>query len=421
MMKNMTKMLSAILAVALMAALLYSPALAAGKAKPMLATPTSSLATGVYNVTQYVTLSGPAGAAIRYTTNGRTPTGNSTKYSKPITVSKETTIKAIAVRKGYANSAVFSATYYIRAVALQAPAASLTSGTYDGTQTIKLSGPAGATIRYTINGRTPTSSSTKYSKPIKVTKNTVIKAIALRKGYSNSKVMTVTITIKTPVPSTAYIPASTSLPLGGGKVLIKAPSGTTIYLILKGMVTDGRNPTTKDYDYKVKPGRKVSVTVTSDVEIQMLLVKSGYASNLISRSYLIRTDKVEAMGNEFCETVLDGVNWSRQNSNFVMPDGSIITSVTPAIMDEKLSKIAQAHAMKLATEEQLYHTGLGYDESVGGPLSENPRSIGVASVAHAPNLGAPWNTRIGVGAARALNGKYYVVVMGESEEKAAQN
>jgi hypothetical protein len=302
-----------------------------------------------------------------------------------------------------------------------APTASMASGTYDGTQYVKLSGPAGATIRYTTNGRAPTASSTKYSKYIKVTKSTVIKAIAVRKGYANSPVLTVSIGITAPMPSTAYIPAGRTFPLGGGKVVFKAPTGTTMYLMLKGMVDDGRQLSTKVYDYKLTSGRKVTVGVSMDLDVQILLVKKGYANKVITRSFLIRTESVEALGDDFCAKVLEGVNDDRWNMNLQMPDGTVLTNIAPAIMDAKLSAIAQAHAMKLATEDNLYHSGLDYDESVCGPLRDNPKSIGVVSGVHNPALCSPNNTRIGVGAARALSGLYYVVVMAETEEKAAKN
>ncbi|MBR6770877.1 MAG: chitobiase/beta-hexosaminidase C-terminal domain-containing protein, partial [Lachnospiraceae bacterium] len=78
-------------------------------------TPAFSVKAGTYNKAQSVTLScATAGATIYYTTDGKTPTISSAKYSKAITVDKTMTIKAIAVKSGMNNSAVASAAYTIK-------------------------------------------------------------------------------------------------------------------------------------------------------------------------------------------------------------------------------------------------------------------------------------------------------------------
>lgn len=50
---------------------------------------------------------------IRYTTNGSTPTASSTKYTSAVTISADTTFKAIAIASGHKYSAVttFEAEY----------------------------------------------------------------------------------------------------------------------------------------------------------------------------------------------------------------------------------------------------------------------------------------------------------------------
>lgn len=82
------------------------------------ATPTLSPSAGIYSAAQTIAISAStAGAVIYYTTDGTTPTTNSTQYSGAIQVSSSATINAIAVATGYANSATASATYTIGSAA----------------------------------------------------------------------------------------------------------------------------------------------------------------------------------------------------------------------------------------------------------------------------------------------------------------
>ena len=60
--------------------------------------------------TTQVTIQGPQGAALYYTTDGSTPTSESMDYSEPITLSATTTVKAIAILNGE-TSAVSSKTF----------------------------------------------------------------------------------------------------------------------------------------------------------------------------------------------------------------------------------------------------------------------------------------------------------------------
>jgi sugar lactone lactonase YvrE len=75
-------------------------------------TPAFSPGSGTYSSSQSVAMSDATpGATIHYTTDGSTPSASSSAYSTPITVSTTTTINAIAIAPGYANSPVASATY----------------------------------------------------------------------------------------------------------------------------------------------------------------------------------------------------------------------------------------------------------------------------------------------------------------------
>ena len=67
-----------------------------------LASPTIS-GTTPFAETTSVSMTGPAGAEIHYTTDGSTPTAESTLYSEPFTLSDTTTVKAIAIKDGVSS------------------------------------------------------------------------------------------------------------------------------------------------------------------------------------------------------------------------------------------------------------------------------------------------------------------------------
>jgi hypothetical protein len=76
------------------------------------ATPSFSVPAGMYTSEQSVTITdATAGATIYYTTDGTTPTTNSTMYTGAITVASSATLQAIAIAPGYTASAVATEQY----------------------------------------------------------------------------------------------------------------------------------------------------------------------------------------------------------------------------------------------------------------------------------------------------------------------
>lgn len=76
----------------------------ASKTLTKLAAPTIS-GTTPFSETTSVTMTGPEGATLYYTTDGSTPTSGSTAYSGAITLSATTTVKAVSVKSGVTSAA----------------------------------------------------------------------------------------------------------------------------------------------------------------------------------------------------------------------------------------------------------------------------------------------------------------------------
>jgi uncharacterized repeat protein (TIGR03803 family) len=153
------------------------------------ATPVFSPAAGKYTKTQSVKITCvTAGAAIYYTTTGATPTAASKKYTGAIAVVSSETIKAIAIAKNHAPSAVASAAYTIVKTAAT-PVITPKGGLFSKAQSITIKdATAGAAIYYTVNGTTPTAKSTKYTKAFTLSANGTVKAVAIATGFNESAV-----------------------------------------------------------------------------------------------------------------------------------------------------------------------------------------------------------------------------------------
>jgi hypothetical protein len=245
---------------------------------PAAATPTFSPAAGTYASAQTVTISDTtAGATIYYTTDGSTPTTASTKYTAAIAVSASQTVKAIATATGFANSAVGSAAYVIQSAAAT-PTFSPAAGTYASAQTVTISDTtAGATIYYTTDGSTPTTSSTKYTAAISVATTTTIKALAAATGFNNSAVASATYTIQPPAATPTFSPAAGTYSSAQTVTIGDTTAGATIYY-----TTDGSTPTTASTKYTA------AITVSASQTVKAIATATGFSTSAIgSATYTI--------------------------------------------------------------------------------------------------------------------------------------
>ena len=254
-------------------------------------TPAFSIAGGEVEEGTTVAIScATEGATVYYTTDGTEPTTSSAVYSGAITVNKAMTIKAMAAKEGnYTDSEVVSAAFTIKPrEVVKTPVFSIAGGEVEeGTKVTISCATEGATVYYTTDGTTPTTSSAVYNGAITVNKAMTIKAVAAKNGYyTNSEVASASFTIKarevvkTPVFS-----------IGGGEVeagtmvtISCATSGATIYY-----TTDGSTPTTSSAVYSG------AITVNSAMTIKAMAAKSGYYTNsaVATATFTIRQTVVE--------------------------------------------------------------------------------------------------------------------------------
>ncbi|MGC2696180.1 MAG: chitobiase/beta-hexosaminidase C-terminal domain-containing protein [Candidatus Angelobacter sp.] len=240
--------------------------------------PAFSPADGTYAAIQSVTLTDATpNTLIRYTTDGSTPSASSTVYGGPIAVTTATTITAMATAPGFINSDVSSATYVLQTAA---PGFSLPGGTYNSVQSVTLSDATpGATIYYTTDGSTPSTSSLLYSGPITVNSTTTINAFATVAGFSNSTVAGAGYTIVLPATAPILSPVGGTYSAVQPVTLSDATQGAAIHY-----TTDGTTPTASSSVYST------AISVSKTTTIKTMATAAGFGNSPVaSATYTLQT------------------------------------------------------------------------------------------------------------------------------------
>ena len=153
------------------------------------------------------------------------------------------------------------------------PTFSPAAGAYTAIQTVTISdATAGATIYYTTNGTTPTTSSTQYTSKITVGSTETIEAVAVASGYTNSAVATASYTINLP-PAAAptFSPGTGTYDADQTVTISDTTTGAAIYY-----TTNGSTPTTSSTQYSG------SIPVSSTETIEAIATASGYTTSAVS-------------------------------------------------------------------------------------------------------------------------------------------
>jgi sugar lactone lactonase YvrE len=232
-------------------------------------TPTFSPPSGIINSNMAVVTCLTTNAEIHYTTNGLDPT-----ISDPIIASGASllvtsgfTNKAWAFRSDLSPSAVARAVYTFQAAT---PLFSPSSGPITNGTPVSIScGTPGATIYYTTNGTTPTTSSSVYAGPVVINGGMTIEAMAVAAGYLNSSVRnTFFQLVQTATP--VFSPASGPLVYGTNISISCATPGSTIYYTL-----DGTTPTTSS------PVYSGPLTIYSDTTLSAFATTPQYLNSAV--------------------------------------------------------------------------------------------------------------------------------------------
>ena len=161
-----------------------------------------------------------------------------------------------------------------------APTFSPAAGTFDVAQDVELaSATDGATIRYTIDGSTPSKTvGTVYSSAIAVSANTTITAIAYKDGMTDSEISTGVFNIRCAQPTFSLAAGEYTT---AQNVIISADGAEHIYYTINGddPIVDPANL----YD-----GSAIAINTTGSHTIKAIAVKAGYAnSNVASATYVM--------------------------------------------------------------------------------------------------------------------------------------
>jgi hypothetical protein len=291
------------------------------------ATPTFSPGGGTYTGSVTVTISdATSGATIHYTTDGSTPTTSSPVYSGALTFTQTTTLKAMAAASGMTNSGVASATYTVQQQPVATPTFSPGGGTYTGLVAVTISdATSGATIHYTTDGSTPTTSSAVYSTPLTFTQTTTLKAMAAATGMANSPVASATYTVQQqPVATPICSPGGTYTGLVTATIS-DATSGATIYY-----TTDGSTPTTSSAVYTG------ALTFTRTTTLKAIAAASGMANSAVASAiYTIRftlTVSTTDLGSGTVTSSPAGINCGSTCSGSYLSGTTVTLTAAPALL-----------------------------------------------------------------------------------------
>ena len=159
-------------------------------------------------------------------------------------------------------------------------------GNSDETQfTVTITAESGATIYYTTNGSTPTTSSSKYSSALTIKSSCTIKALAVVSNKENSSVASKSVTVKEPVVEEPVVEVPVNVPVSVSSEVCSftgsKPSSSFVtvsgnYSTSKGSVTYAG--TTYKTAVKMESATKITFTLSSEADVTFVFGGSTSAA-----------------------------------------------------------------------------------------------------------------------------------------------
>jgi alpha-tubulin suppressor-like RCC1 family protein len=289
------------------------------------AVPTVTPPGGAYTTPVNVTMSSTSGAVIRYTTDNSDPSPSSAAYATPVPLSSYTILKARAYHPSMANSALRTAIYNFNLPAGGPPSFSPPPATFVGSVAVTINGPAGATLRYTVDGSEPGEASATYSAPLTLTATTTLKAKSFLAGQSPSSTTSGLYTIELTPPT--LTPSGGSVTPGQAVVLDHPDPQVTI-----AYTTNGVDPTSTDAS--VTPGSTVNILSSLTLKARAYRAPSS-PSAVTTGTYTVSGTAPGvgfiAAGSAFSLLAKpDGTVWGwGENTQGTLGDGTYTTQYSP--------------------------------------------------------------------------------------------
>ena len=208
------------------------------------------------------------------------------------------------------------------------PTFSPVAGTYTAAQTVSISDlTAGATIYYTTNGTTPTTSSPVYGGAITVSSTETLEAIATATGYATSAVASSSYTISIPTnPVPAISGVSPAFTNAGGAVFTLTVNGSGF--IASSTVYWGTSALTTTYVSTTQLTAQVPATDTATVGTMSITVQTPAPGGGASNAWQFEVDSAASGTSGPTITSTSETIAAGSTANYPVTVPSAVTSVS---------------------------------------------------------------------------------------------